>query len=327
MPSAKKERSRRKKRAAAPGRSLPPALRAAAARLEAANAASDLSTGMEAFLSIDLPVVQVATEPGDHPLSDTAVEPIRMEIRAPTNISKVDARKMYELLTANVRDLYVEAGWGWDEVAKRREMEHPQARFLVARLGSTEVVEGRGATPSGKAALDDAMRASLNAGSDDDVNGGGDAGRDPGAALAMAAEEATIDEGGRGQLAGFCHFRFSWDQDDEENGEGVGASGDVLYVYEIQVAPWAKRRGLGRRMMQALELLANRHGMSKVMLTVFKINKQAMSFYTKRMKYSIDEDSPSNWDRPDEVYEILSKPTRHWAARASLGREATMMLD
>ena len=48
---------------------------------------------------------------------------------------------------------------------------------------------------------------------------------------------------------------------------------------------------------------------------------------TDRMKYSIDEDSPSNWDRPDEVYEILSKPTRHWAARASLGREATMMLD
>ena len=213
--------------------------------------------------------------PGDHPLSDTAVEPIRMEIRAPTNLSKVDARKMYELLTANVRDLYVEAGWGWDEVAKRREMEHPQARFLVARLGSTEVVEGRGATPSGKAALvagedserslrpmnepkDDAMRASLNAGSDDDVNGGGDAGRDPGAALAMAAEEATIDEGGRGQLAGFCHFRFSWDQDDEENGEGVGASGDVLYVYEIQVAPWAKRRGLGRRMMQALEVSFHR---------------------------------------------------------------------
>lgn len=65
---------------------------------------------------------------------------------------------------------------------------------------------------------------------------------------------AEDGEGEGGGLAGFCHFRFAWDEDENEDGEGVGGKEDVLYVYELQVAPWAKRRGLGRRMMQALEV-------------------------------------------------------------------------
>lgn len=36
------------------------------------------------------------------------------------------------------------------------------------------------------------------------------------------------------------------------------------------------------RFRNAFQLLANRHGMTKVMLTVFKENKQAMSFYTNK---------------------------------------------
>lgn len=66
MPSAKKERSRKKKQVATvPRRSLPTALRAAAARIEAANAVSDLSTGMEAFLAIDLPPPRKAQRGSD----------------------------------------------------------------------------------------------------------------------------------------------------------------------------------------------------------------------------------------------------------------------
>lgn len=34
------------------------------------------------------------------------------------------------------------------------------------------------------------------------------------------------------------------------------------------------------------------------------------------MKYGRDKDSPFNWDQPDAVYEILSKPTRQGAMRA-----------
>ncbi|CAN0207667.1 unnamed protein product [Discosporangium mesarthrocarpum] len=114
-----------------------------------------------------------------------------------------------------------------------------------------------------------------------------------------------------GKLAGFSSFRFMWDAEEEDEEDKV----DVLYVYELQMAPWAKRRGLGRRIMQTLELLAGRRGMSKVMLTVFKLNGPAMSFYMEKMKYQVDTDSPSLWGR-DEPYEILSKATRAGMLRA-----------
>ena len=47
-----------------------------------------------------------------------------------------------------------------------------------------------------------------------------------------------------GTIVGFSHFRFDMDYDDE-----------VLYVYEIQIDPSFQRKGLGRFMMQVLELL------------------------------------------------------------------------
>lgn len=46
-----------------------------------------------------------------------------------------------------------------------------------------------------------------------------------------------------------------------------------------------------------------------------------------RMKYGVDKDSPSNWDQPDEVYEILSKPTRQGAARAKEEKRTATLLD
>ena len=50
-----------------------------------------------------------------------------------------------------------------------------------------------------------------------------------------------------GTIVGFSHFRFDMDYDDE-----------VLYVYEIQIDPSFQRKGLGRFMMQVLELLGMR---------------------------------------------------------------------
>ena len=61
-------------------------------------------------------------------------------------------------------------------------------------------------------------------------------------------------------------------------------------------------------MMQICELMARKNAMKKVMLTVFKTNVAAMRFYTKKMKYQIDEISPSLSDEDfSQSYEILSK--------------------
>jgi len=113
-----------------------------------------------------------------------------------------------------------------------------------------------------------------------------------------------------GTIVGFSHFRFDMDYDDE-----------VLYVYEIQIDPNYQRKGLGRFMMQVLELLAFKADMRKIMLTAFKHNLEAGKFFKKTMKYEVDETNPV--DHVDEMaagikeydYEILSKFNKRKVAR------------
>lgn len=223
-----------------------------------------------------------------------APDPVDLEICASKDVALADARGMYDLVKGNMHDMYVEAGWGWDAAEKRREMEHRDARFVIARCRGNAGEEGRaaraaaggggGAGGRGESAADVAkvsagMRAVTvegaeptgsigdSAGVECDGNpargGGGGAGDGSSndtinGSLNGTSEEAVLpaegEESAGGGLAGFCHFRFAWDEDENEDGEGVGGKEDVLYVYELQVAPWAKRRGLGRRMMQALEV-------------------------------------------------------------------------
>ncbi|CAN0357776.1 unnamed protein product, partial [Hapterophycus canaliculatus] len=58
---------------------------------------------------------------------------VRLEIRSPKTVEDGDAQRMYDLLKDNMHDMYVEAGWGWNRAEKWREMEHRDARFLIAR--------------------------------------------------------------------------------------------------------------------------------------------------------------------------------------------------
>lgn len=104
---------------------------------------------------------------------------------------------------------------------------------------------------------------------------------------------------GSGKGVAFSHFRFDLEEGDE-----------VLYCYEIQVEPGARARGLGKFLMQILEMMAHRAQMKKVMLTVLKDNERAINFFTKIMKFQTDETSPAIWDPmnpEDYCYDILSK--------------------
>ena len=63
-------------------------------------------------------------------------------------------------------------------------------------------------------------------------------------------------------------------------------------------------------MMDILLQMASHWRLWKIILTCFKRNQQAMNFYLKQ-GFGIDKNSPSLWDCPDELYEILSKkPTQ-----------------
>ena len=101
------------------------------------------------------------------------------------------------------------------------------------------------------------------------------------------------------KLAGFVHFRFEYDDDESP-------SCAVLDIFEIQIEADYRRCGLGKHLMGIAERIGREQSMTKVVLTVFKTNQQAMAFYTKRLQYEIDELSPSKFGDHNADYEILS---------------------
>ena len=100
------------------------------------------------------------------------------------------------------------------------------------------------------------------------------------------------------KIVAFTTFRFEWD--DEEEPEYP-----VLYCYELQISDDHQGKGIGKRLMELLVQFQKACLMRKVMLTCFKINTMAMSFYLKNGFY-IDECSPSKFGDIDCHYEILS---------------------
>ncbi|TNY21068.1 hypothetical protein DMC30DRAFT_395889, partial [Rhodotorula diobovata] len=81
---------------------------------------------------------------------------------------------------------------------------------------------------------------------------------------------------------------------------------DVAYCYELQVEAAHQGSGAGRVLMDALERLARASKMDKAMLTVFKANQQALTFYEK-IGYGEDEIDPGRFGVEDVAYKILSK--------------------
>jgi ribosomal protein S18 acetylase RimI-like enzyme len=95
----------------------------------------------------------------------------------------------------------------------------------------------------------------------------------------------------------FAHFRFEYD-DDKFKG--------VIYCYELQTARDYQRQGIGSLLMKIIEQIGSKFKMSKVLLTCFGYNQNAMDFYIKKLGYRIDRSSPSRCVEGKTFYEILS---------------------
>lgn len=52
----------------------------------------------------------------------------------------------------------------------------------------------------------------------------------------------------------------------------------VIFSYELQLEPIVQRKGLGKFMMQILELVAFKNNMRKVVLTILKQNPSSKFF-------------------------------------------------
>jgi GNAT superfamily N-acetyltransferase len=114
-----------------------------------------------------------------------------------------------------------------------------------------------------------------------------------------------------GAPVAFSHFRFDMDFDD-----------DVLYCYEIQLEEALRGKGLGKFMMKVLELLMIKAGLFKIMLTVFKHNPKAVTFFKDGLKYGTDTTCPVDTIQEQFDYEILSRPNAKEVKRREEEAEA-----
>ena len=106
--------------------------------------------------------------------------------------------------------------------------------------------------------------------------------------IARAADSALESENAENvnpnEPLGFVHYRFVIEED-----------AAVMYVYELQIAQAARRRGLGKFLVMLCESLARKAGVSGVLLTVQTANEHATKFYESN-KYVISPISPRACD-------------------------------
>lgn len=208
-------------------------------------------------------------------------------------------------------DMYAGSQWGLDLHEKEAEMRHENARFLVAlslpsssslssMSSSTDSLVGENDASSSAAAVSKnyALPTMLMS-----------ATPQPSATTTIAPSIPSNDNSDKYNnetlvVLGFIHYRYECDNDNR-------VSHPVTYLYEIQIHRSHQKFGLGSRLISLLENMSRRLRMKKVMLTVFRVNVNAMVFYDRR-GYAIDKCSPSNFalkrgEVNDCDYEILSK--------------------
>ncbi|KAL3835386.1 hypothetical protein ACJIZ3_010122 [Penstemon smallii] len=103
----------------------------------------------------------------------------------------------------------------------------------------------------------------------------------------------------KGPIVGFVHYRFILEEEVP-----------VVYVYELQLEPRVHGKGLGKFLMQLIELIACKNKMGAVVLTVQKSNLLAIDFYIGKLRYKISAISPSRVNPLlglEKSYKILCK--------------------
>ncbi|KAJ6764930.1 hypothetical protein OIU74_023742 [Salix koriyanagi] len=99
----------------------------------------------------------------------------------------------------------------------------------------------------------------------------------------------------------------------------VSSEARYIFVHEAPNATVDEKppgKGLGKFLMQLIELIARKSCMGAVVLTVQKANAVAINFYRSKLRYTISSISPSRVDPLmglEKSYEILCKAFDHEA--------------
>ena len=92
--------------------------------------------------------------------------------------------------------------------------------------------------------------------------------------------EEEEEDGKPGAPVGYVHFRFS--MDGELRGEMTGKP--ALWVFSIQLEDKVKRKGLGRHVMNVIELMARKNNMQSVYVVCMAEDNVTEAFVTSKLR-------------------------------------------
>ena len=226
---------------------------------------------------IQSPNEDKSTLPAESSQQD-AIRDTHLDVYSAATISDADLEACLDLVELTSGEAYAASGIGWSRPKKFKEMKLPDMKYLVVRGA------GRTSNEPPRAEEADKPDASRGSNNSNDANTNANGVESPG-------------------VFGFLSFMVTY-----EDGK------EIIYCYEIHLAPAARGRGLGIMLMNRMEEIGRLVGLEKAMLTVFKSNAIARRFY-ERGGYEVDEYSPQprklrNGTIKEFDYLILSKPLR-----------------
>ncbi|KLJ12240.1 hypothetical protein EMPG_12697 [Blastomyces silverae] len=194
-----------------------------------------------------------------------------IEIHSSSSIPKTDLESCFLLVKLTSSEMYKHSTTGWSPVKKKNEMKLLDMRYMLLVRSTTP---GSPQPPPPTTTKSECHKI-------------------------LDKRARTPQTGGR-ELGGFLSFMVTYEDEIE-----------VLYCYEIHLAPELQHRGLGKMLLGYYEEIGRNIGLQKTMLTVFKANGPAIRFY-ERLGYGEDEFSPKpmklrNGHIREYDYMILSK--------------------
>nr|CAD7393717.1 unnamed protein product [Timema cristinae] len=202
---------------------------------------------------------------------------VTLECKRSQNVDPAILDWAFQLLKENMQAYYEDCEWGWSDKEKREEMVDDMAWLLVAQRTSDD-----------QPVAFSLFRFDLDYG--DEV-------------LYCALVPTMSEHFDQSQELHHCKVQL------------IEAMRSVLLPtsYELQLCQDVRRKGLGKFMLQLLELLAFSVHMKKVILTVLKHNPEAVAFFTA-LNYKVDETSPEDNIVEQYHYQILSKMNKRLLA-------------
>ena len=211
----------------------------------------------------------------------------KIKNKMPNDLSKSEQEKFYLMLEKNMK-LWYEKNWGWKEMEKKKELFHPDSRFLCVyksspSTGDLEPTEELVAFVMFRFEWDD---------------------EDEPEHPVLFCYEIQIAEEYRGKSIGsHVSLRTSFLQALITN---VYLIPRIIITSKLLLAKIITQLlFLTYQLMDLLVKIAKHWRMWKVLLTCFKNNEPAMDFYHK-IGFGIDANSPSSFGFHTENYEILS---------------------